>query len=145
MQNASTCLKAMTKNESYSKMTDLVRVSVYPIFLENQSNPEEYHFLWAYHVKIENLSSCTIQLRSRYWRIIDGFGRLQEVRGPGVVGEQPILQPGEAFEYTSGTPLSTPSGIMEGHYTVETSKGEELHIKIPSFSLDSPFERSRWH
>lgn len=124
----------------YAMITDHVRVSVYPIFLEGQSNPEEYHFLWAYHVKIENLGDEVVQLKSRFWRITDAFGRTQEVKGPGVVGEQPVLNPGDSFEYTSGTPLSTPSGIMEGHYLMEDlSNGKELHISIPSFSLDSPF------
>ncbi|MBX9977300.1 MAG: Co2+/Mg2+ efflux protein ApaG [Alphaproteobacteria bacterium] len=135
----------MTQYPTYTHVTDDIKVSVYPIFLENQSNPDEYHFLWAYHVKIENLGKTMVQLRSRYWRIIDGFGRFQEVKGPGVVGEQPVLNPGESFEYTSGTPLSTPSGIMEGHYVMETVKGEKLEVRIPSFSLDSPFDRVSWH
>lgn len=125
----------------YTKTTDDMRVSVYPIFLENQSNPEEYHFVWAYHVKIENLGDSIVQLRSRYWRIIDAYGRVQEVNGPGVVGEQPVLRPGEVFEYTSGAPLSTPSGVMEGHYMMEIlATGAEMTVGIPSFSLDSPFE-----
>ncbi len=135
----------MTHYPTYSLETDQIKVTVYPIFLDNQSDPDEYHFLWAYHVKIENLSDHVVQLRSRYWRIIDGFGRLQEVKGPGVVGEQPVLNPGDSFEYTSGTPLSTPSGIMDGYYMMETSKGDELMIKIPSFSLDSPFDRMNLH
>ncbi len=135
----------MNQYLTYTHETDQIKVSVYPIFLDNQSNPDEYHFLWAYHVKIENLSHSVVQLRSRYWRIIDGFGRLQEVKGPGVVGEQPILNPGDSFEYTSGTPLSTPSGIMEGHYLMETSQGHELTVRIPSFSLDSPFDRVSWN
>lgn len=135
----------MNQYPSYSLKTNDVQVSVYPIFLESQSKPEDYHFLWAYHVKIENLGQKTIQLRSRYWKIIDGLGRLQEVKGPGVVGEQPVLKPGETFEYTSGTPLSTPSGLMEGHYVMQLLEGGEIHVKIPSFSLDSPFDRSVLH
>jgi ApaG protein len=125
----------------YSEVTNNVRVSVFPIFLENQSSPEEYHFLWAYHVKIDNLRDEVLQLRSRYWKIVDSFGRMQEVSGAGVVGEQPILMPGDTFEYTSGTPLSTPSGMMAGYYLMETTKGDEIRITIPSFSLDSPFDR----
>lgn len=136
----------MTTYPTYSKTTDHVRVTVYPIFLEGQSNPEEHHFLWAYHVKIENLGVESFQLRSRFWRIIDGFGRVQEVKGAGVVGENPILEPGEAFEYTSGTPLSTPCGMMEGHYIMDNlESGKELAVTIPSFSLDSPFDSAQYH
>lgn len=131
----------MNLDNGYSLTSNNIKVSVFPIFLDNQSNPDEYHFLWAYHVKIENLRNDIVQLRSRYWKIIDSFGRTQEVNGVGVVGEQPILMPGDSFEYTSGTPLSTPSGTMEGHYLMETPEGSELCIKIPSFSLDSPFEK----
>jgi ApaG protein len=80
-----------------------------------------------------------VQLKNRYWKIIDSNGIEQEVRGEGVVGEQPILNPGEKFEYTSGTPLSTPSGFMEGHYEMETIKGNRFEAAIPQFSLDSPF------
>lgn len=90
----------------YSETTRDIKVTVRPVYLEDQSSPAENHFVWAYHVRIENLGRRTVRLRSRHWRITDANGRLQEVRGPGVVGEQPELKPGEAFEYTSGTPLA---------------------------------------
>ncbi|MDA0262029.1 MAG: Co2+/Mg2+ efflux protein ApaG, partial [Proteobacteria bacterium] len=98
----------------YQETTNAITVTVKPVYLEDQSSPEESHFVWAYWVKIENEGSETVQLRNRYWRITDSQGQVKEVRGAGVVGEQPVLKPGESFEYTSGTPLSTPSGIMLG-------------------------------
>jgi ApaG protein len=94
-------------------------------------------------VRIDNGGAETVQLRNRYWRITDSLGRIQEVRGPGVVGEQPILHPGESFEYTSGTPLKTPSGIMVGTYQMEAQGGERFDIAIPAFSLDSPHQAIR--
>lgn len=130
----------MSRETSYSLETNGVKVTVLPVFLESQSTPEENHFLWAYHVRIENLTSGDIQLKNRYWQITDSFGRVQEVRGSGVVGEQPIIQPGETYEYTSGTPLSTPSGIMVGQYQMETIDGEVFYVDIPAFSLDSPHQ-----
>ncbi|WP_029008567.1 Co2+/Mg2+ efflux protein ApaG [Azospirillum halopraeferens] len=124
----------------YSKVTRSIRVTVNPVYLEDQSVPAENHYVWAYHVRIENEGSQTVQLRTRYWKITDGLGRVQEVRGPGVVGEQPVLEPGEAFEYTSGTPLAAPSGIMMGTYQMETEAGETFDVAIPAFSLDSPHQ-----
>jgi ApaG protein len=94
-------------------------------------------------VHIENQGGETVQLRSRHWRITDSLGRVQEVRGAGVVGEQPVLKPGETFEYTSGTPLPTPSGIMSGTYQMETPAGERFDVAIPAFSLDSPHQTAR--
>ena len=127
----------------YSETTREIRVTVRPFYLEDQSSPEEMHFVWAYHVRIENQSPETVQLRNRYWRITDSLGRIQEVRGAGVVGEQPVLRPGEAFEYTSGTPLATPSGIMVGSYQMQCESGERFDVKIPAFSLDSPHQSVR--
>jgi ApaG protein len=91
-------------------------------------------------VRIENGGAETVQLRNRYWRITDSLGRVQEVRGAGVVGEQPVLKPGESYEYTSGTPLQTPSGIMVGSYQMETPAGERFEVDVPAFSLDSPHQ-----
>lgn len=125
----------------YSETTRSIRVTVKPVFLEDQSSPGENHYVWAYHVRIENMGPETVQLRNRYWRITDSFGRVQEVRGAGVVGEQPVLKPGEAFEYTSGTPLHTPSGIMVGTYQMEMPSGERFDVAIPAFSLDSPHQK----
>jgi len=127
----------------YAAMTRSIKVVVKPFYLEDQSSPTDNHFVWAYHVRIENQGEETVQLRRRHWKITDGMGRLQEVKGPGVVGEQPILGPGESFEYTSGTPLPTPSGIMVGSYGMETKAGESFDVEIPAFSLDSPHQPIR--
>lgn len=116
-----------------------IHIEVEPTYLEDQSEPEQDYFVWAYRVIIENRSENTVQLRSRHWRITDSAGHQHEVRGPGVVGEQPVLKPGESFEYTSGTPLATPFGIMFGSYEMENEKGEKLEVTIPAFSLDCPF------
>jgi ApaG protein len=128
----------------YSQTTRAITVTVKPFFLEDQSSPSDSHYVWAYHVRIENQGRETVQLRNRHWRITDSLGRVQEVRGAGVVGEQPTLRPGDSFEYTSGTPLPTPSGIMGGTYQMEASEtGERFEVTIPSFSLDSPHQPSR--
>jgi len=123
----------------YSKKTRKINITVNPYFLDDQSEPEEQHFVWAYQVTIDNQGNEKVQLKNRYWKIIDANGSEQEVKGEGVVGEQPILNPGEKFEYTSGTPLSTPSGFMGGHYEMETKAGKKFEAIIPQFSLDSPF------
>lgn len=122
----------------YTATTNHIKVSVKPVYLEGQSTPDEYHFVWAYQVKIENQSEATVQLINRYWKITDAFGRVQEVRGEGVVGEQPVLKPGQSFEYTSGTPLPTSSGIMLGRYEMQNETGERFEIDVPAFSLDIP-------
>ena len=127
----------------YSATTQAITVTVKPDFLEDRSSPDDNHYVWAYHVRIENKGPETVQLRRRYWRITDALGRVQEVRGPGVVGEQPVLQPGDSFEYTSGAPLSTPSGIMSGSYDMETRDGRSFAVAIPAFSLDSPHQAVR--
>lgn len=127
----------------YSETTRAITVTVQPIYLEDQSAPDQSQFVWAYHVRIENKGQDAVQLRNRYWRITDALGRVQEVRGAGVVGEQPLLKPGQAFEYTSGTPLPTPSGIMTGSYEMEGSNGEKFNVAIPAFSLDSPHQPIR--
>ena len=124
----------------YYAVTREIRVDVEPIYLEEQSEPDDGQFVWAYRVQIENEGPETVQLLTRYWHITDGLGRIQEVRGAGVVGEQPVLNPGESYEYTSGTPLPTPSGIMKGTYQMKTTAGEKFDIEIPAFSLDSPHE-----
>lgn len=125
---------------AYEQTTRQISVSVEPIFLEEESNPDAGLFFWAYHVVIENRGDDIVQLLSRYWRITNALGAIQEVRGEGVVGEQPVLEPGGAFEYTSGTPLTTSSGIMGGRYQMRSSAGPEFEIDIPTFSLDSPYE-----
>ena len=127
----------------YSKTTKKINITVNPYYLEEQSEPDDQHYVWAYQVVIDNQGSERVQLKNRYWKIIDSNGSQQEVRGEGVVGEQPILNPGEKFEYTSGTPLSTPSGFMGGHYEMETKSGSIFEASIPKFSLDSPFISSK--
>jgi len=123
---------------TFSETTRNIKVSVKPTYLQHESPPFREHYTWAYSVTLENEGSETVQLISRYWQVTDGNGVLKEVRGPGVVGEQPILQPGDSFSYTSGTLLPTPTGLMQGTYEMIASTGEIFHIKIPAFSLDSP-------
>ena len=122
----------------YSETTRAITVTVRPFYLEQHSSPDDNHYVWAYHVRLENGGSETVQLRNRHWQITDALGRQQEVRGPGVVGEQPVLRPGESFEYTSSCPLPTPSGFMVGDYEMVTESGEQFLINIPLFSLDLP-------
>ena len=127
----------------YSEITKSIRVTVVPAFLDEHSSPEDDKYVWAYEVRIENLGEETVQLINRYWSITNSLGQTQTVRGPGVVGEQPILKPGEYFEYTSGTPLSTPSGLMMGTYQMENNDGKLFDVSIPTFSLDSPHQSMR--
>ncbi len=124
----------------YTKTTNQIRVGVDVVFLEEQSKPHEHYYLWAYRVKLENQSDKSVRLTSRYWQITDAFGRRQEVFGEGVIGQTPLIVPQESFEYTSGTPLITPSGIMVGKYLMQTVDGEEFTVDIPAFSLDSPHQ-----
>lgn len=123
----------------YESLTRGIRIRVTPQYIEDQSTPEEGEFFWAYTVDIANESEETVQLRSRVWRITDGHGRTEEVRGPGVVGETPVIQPGNSFSYTSGCPLRTSSGIMAGSYQMADANGQLFNVEIPTFSLDSPF------
>jgi ApaG protein len=125
----------------YEAVTSDIRVRVTPRFLEDQSTPEEARYFWAYTVEIKNEGTETVQLRTRRWLITDANGRQETVRGPGVVGKTPTLPPGGRFEYTSGCPLTTPSGIMAGSYQMQRKDGRMLDIAIPSFSLDSPYAR----
>ena len=125
----------------YAATTRAILVTVQPQYLPDQSNPSKSEYVWAYKVRIENKADFTVQLRSRHWKITDGLGRLQEVKGPGVVGKTPMLRPGDVFEYTSGTPLSTPSGIMSGTYQMVSESGENFDIEIPTFSLDTPTDK----
>jgi Uncharacterized protein affecting Mg2+/Co2+ transport len=129
-----------TATYTYEKTTDQIHVAVTPTFVEENSNLEESYFLWAYQIRIENLGQESVQLVSRYWRIMDAHGSTQEVEGEGVVGEQPILRPGETYEYVSSVPLATPSGFMQGHFhMIRAPYGDKLLIPVPLFSLDSPY------
>jgi len=125
----------------YSATTRHIRVQVTPRFLERESQPDKDHYVWAYFIEIENQGEESVQLLSRHWNITDAHGRMQEVRGPGVVGEQPKLNPGDSYSYTSGVPLTTPSGIMSGSYGMVTDEGEHFDIEVPAFSLDSDFAK----
>ena len=129
----------------YNALTHDIKVSVRPTYMDAQSDPDEHRFVWAYTVRIENKSLGEVQLLARHWRITDSLGRVQEVRGEGVVGEQPVLKPGQIFEYTSGAPLPTPSGFMVGEYEMTNAKGEKFEIAIPAFPLDLPDARPRVH
>jgi ApaG protein len=125
----------------YRAITHDIGVTVIPSFDAQRSDPEEGLYFWVYEIEIANLGARVAQLVSRYWRITDANGRQEEVRGPGVVGEQPILRPGDVYRYASGCPLKTPSGIMEGTYRMVDEEGRAFDVAIPAFSLDSPFAK----
>lgn len=125
----------------YERITRGVKVIVRPQYLEGQSQPEEGHYVWAYTITIENHGRDTLTLRTRYWKITDAQGHVQEVRGAGVVGEQPTLKPGDSYSYTSGCPLKTSSGFMVGAYQMQLASGEFFNVEIPAFSLDSPHDK----
>jgi ApaG protein len=127
----------------FEKVTRDIKVAVVPDFLEEQSEPSESRYLWSYHIRIENTGGEAVQLLSRHWLITDSRGRVREVRGTGVVGEQPVIPPGGAFEYMSGAPLETPSGFMTGTYQMRATSGESFEIVIPLFALESPYESRR--
>ncbi len=123
---------------SSEALTRGVRVQVRSQFDPNRSNPAAGQWFFLYTVTIENLAEETVQLLTRHWIITDGNGHVEEVRGPGVVGEQPILAPGEAFEYTSGCPLTTEVGKMEGTYQMITNSGRQFDAAIAPFTLATP-------
>jgi ApaG protein len=125
----------------YERITRGVKIIVRPQYLDGQSKPEEGHFVWAYTITIENHGRETVTLRTRYWKITDANGQVQEVRGAGVVGEQPELKPGDTYSYTSSCPLKTSSGFMVGAYQMQKADGEFINVDIPAFSLDSPHEK----
>ena len=134
------------KTPGYIAETRGIRVTVRAFFLEDQSQPEDGHYVWAYQVRIENRGREPVQLLRRTWHITDSHGRTQNVHGAGVVGQQPLLEAGESFEYTSGTPLETPSGFMVGAYhMLVPASGEAFDVAIPAFSLDSPHEGNQVH
>lgn len=122
----------------YKQTTRGILVEVEPFYMEDRSEPDDNKYFWGYRVTIDNRSEDFAQLLSRYWKIIDANGKVEEVRGSGVVGEQPELLPGDSYQYTSGCPLTTPSGFMSGYYTMRNAAGEMFDVKIPAFSLDLP-------
>lgn len=127
----------------YKATTEGIIVRIKPTWLNEESKPAQGRYVWAYQVEVENAGTRAWTLTRRFWRIIDANGQTQHVDGEGVVGQTPRLEPGEAFRYTSGAPLAAPSGIMGGHYVMEADDGTEMKAEIPTFSLDSPFERNR--
>ena len=129
----------------YKAVTRSISVTVVPRFMPEESSPDEGRYFFAYTVEIINLGLTRVQLRSRYWKIVDGRGQVQEVRGSGVVGEQPVLGPGESYSYTSGCPLTTPNGTMQGSYLMVTKDGETFDAEIPAFSLDTPYTKRVMH
>lgn len=128
----------MAEPALYRAITKEIAVSVIPTYLDAQSSPDASQYFWAYRVIIDNLGNETVQLLSRHWMITNARGEFTEVKGPGVVGQQPVIKPGESFEYTSGAPLNTTSGMMGGAYQMESETGERFDIEIPTFSLDTP-------
>lgn len=125
----------------YETTTHEFRVRVNPLFLDGQSDPSSGKYFWSYTITVENLGTQTATLKTRHWEITDGLGRKQVVEGDGVVGEQPTLKPGQSFQYTSGCPLTTPSGMMMGRYGMVGEDGQRFAIDVPAFSLDSPHDR----
>jgi ApaG protein len=145
MQGQIAIERGVSRLPIYEQTTRGIRVRVLPAFLPDQSSPEDGRFLWSYTVTIENCGGETVQLISRYWQITDEIGRQQEVRGAGVVGAQPILEPGQSFEYTSGCPLPTASGAMNGRYMMRSVGGDAFEVDILIFLLESPHERRQIH
>lgn len=125
----------------YTAVTRNIQVTALPQFAAERSDAENGEYFWTYTIEIANMSEVVVQLTARHWRITDDQGMVEEVRGPGVVGEQPILNPGDSFRYTSGCSLHTASGIMVGKYRMINENGDAFDIEIPAFSLDSPYAR----
>ena len=120
-------------------VTRLIRVSVEAEYDAARSNPRQNQWFFLYTVRLTNEGRETVKLISRHWIITDALGEAQEVRGPGVVGRQPVLEPGESFQYTSGCPLTTPFGSMRGTYQIVTDRQEQFDIEIPPFTLSEPY------
>jgi len=121
--------------------TEGITVRVAPRYAADQSDPDNGHWMWHYHVRIENGSGMAVQLIDRHWEIIDGRGQRRDVMGEGVVGEQPLIEPGDSFDYVSGCPLPTPSGMMRGRYGMLDPGGRRFEVAIPAFDLLSPDSR----
>ena len=129
----------------YRSVSNNIKVTVRPKYLAERSEPDEDRYFWSYTIEIANDGDRTVQLTHRHWQITDANGHREEVRGPGVVGAQPVIAPGESFEYTSGCPLDTASGVMSGRYQMKAASGESFEAEIPAFLLESPFERRQVH
>jgi ApaG protein len=135
----------MSDIQTYRETTNYISVSVSPEYLHQQSEPSDNHFTWAYHVHIENSGRTSIQVLARHWKVTDIKGQSHEIVGDGLVGKQPVLKSGEVFRYSSGTPLSTPSGFMSGSFLLISEGGELFNALVPSFSLDSPLTNRPLH
>ena len=129
----------------YSAVTNGIEVTVVPEFLAERSAPAEGQYFWAYTIEITNRSEHEVELKTRHWIITDGAGMVHEVEGEGVVGLQPRIAPGESFRYTSGCPLTTPEGMMEGSYGMLDELGRGFDIAIPLFPLTSPLVKRTLH
>ncbi|GJL85371.1 MAG: protein ApaG [Micavibrio sp.] len=129
----------------YKQTTKDITVSVEPVYLEEESSPGNNRYFWAYHILIQNNGSESVQLHKRFWQITDSAGLTQEISGEGVIGEQPFVEPGKSYAYTSGAPLNTPGGMMVGNYTMKNGEGEMFTVDIPAFSLDSPHQNAIMH
>jgi ApaG protein len=129
----------------YQSGNNGIVVTVLPAFLAHESDLAAHKFVWGYAIRIRNMTDQSVQLTERHWIIFDALGRKEEVRGEGVVGEQPIIKPGSYFDYNSGVPLTTPSGMMRGRYRFTTAQGEPFWVDIPAFSLDSEHETRNHH
>ena len=127
----------------FTKTTRQIKITATPQFMAEHSEPGDDHYVWAYTINVENYGEESVQLINRHWKITDAQGLTQEVRGAGVIGKQPVLKPGEAFQYTSGTALATASGVMLGEYEMVTPGGEHFEVEVPAFSLDSPYQMGR--
>ena len=115
-----------------------VTVSAKAFYVEDQSDPEKNHYVFGYTIRVVNTGSVAAQLMSRHWVITDSNHRVEEVRGLGVIGQQPMIEPGQSFEYTSGCPLATPVGTMRGEYQMTASDGVQFEVTIPEFTLSVP-------
>ncbi len=129
----------------FAKVTEGIRIEVQPLYIPEESNPREQRFFFAYRVMIQNIGSESVQLLNRHWIILDNLGNSEEVKGPGVVGKQPTLPPGTAFEYTSYCPLRTPTGSMRGTYEFIRTDGSKFLAEIPEFDLIKPDARPTLH
>ncbi|MDX2082955.1 MAG: Co2+/Mg2+ efflux protein ApaG [Rickettsiales bacterium] len=129
-------------DQSYSAVTQNIHITVWPEFIDSKSSIIGDLFIWAYHVRIDNKSAESVKLLNRHWRIIDEKGIVQEVRGEGVIGEQPTILAGSSYQYSSGVHLRYPSGIMTGKYQMLKNNLEIFDVKIPTFSLDVPSIKS---
>lgn len=130
--------QTMKGSDSNASQSGDITVQIYPTYLADESQPDFSYFFWGYRVIIRNSGKSSVKLTKRFWRIIDCSGEVQEIDGTGVVGEQPIIEPGQSYEYSSGATLTKPSGIMEGHYVMVTPRGKTFKVPVPAFSLDSP-------